>query len=356
MNSYPTQITNSIIDDLALAVGDIPSSQIFILTDDNSLKFCYPAVSECDALKDAHLITVKSGDENKNIEAAVVVWKYLSENGANRKSLLINLGGGMITDLGGFVASTFKRGIRYINISTTLLGAVDAATGGKTGINFIGLKNEIGVFNPAERVLIYTPFFKTLDDENIRSGYAEMVKHALIDTVEEWQQTTDFNLSDVNFAELAKLVDRSVKIKERVVEIDPKELGLRKALNLGHTIGHSFETFSYRVNRPVLHGFAVIWGLWCELYLSHLKMGFPEKLIEDLTEMISRYYGWFEFSENDFEELYELMTHDKKNDSGFVNFTLLSYVGEIQINQTATKEEIFNVLSLMLKNYKGTQN
>ncbi len=347
MNPYPTQITNSLVDDLTIAVGDMPADQIFILTDDNSLKFCFNSLSDCVALKNAHLITVKSGDENKNIDAAVSVWKYLSENGANRKSLLINLGGGMITDLGGFVASTFKRGIRYINVSTTLLGAVDAATGGKTGINFMGLKNEIGVFNPAERVLIYTPFFKTLDDENIRSGYAEMVKHALIDKVEEWLELMNFDLAKIDFFKLSNLVDRSVKIKERVVEIDPRELGLRKALNLGHTIGHAFESFSYRVNRPVLHGYAVVWGLWCELYLSHLKLGFPMKHIDELTELISRYYGWFNYSEDDFAELYEWMTHDKKNDSGFVNFTLLSAIGEIQINQTATKDEIVEVLSVM---------
>lgn len=349
MKPYPTQITNSIQSDLAEAVGEQPASQIFVLTDDNSYTFCYPLIKEIEALKGSHMIKVKSGDENKNINAAVEIWKYLSENGANRKSLLINLGGGMITDIGGFAASTFKRGIRYINVSTTLLGAVDAATGGKTGINFLGLKNEIGVFNPAERVLIYTPFFKTLDQNNIRSGYGEMVKHALIDTVEEWNEVMKFDLADVDFDLLSVLVDRSVKIKEKVVEIDPKEQGLRKALNLGHTIGHAFETFSYRSAKPALHGYAVVWGLWCELYLSHLKLGFPIEYINQLSKMIDDYYGWFSFSEENFEELYELMTHDKKNDSGFINFTLLSTIGEIHINQTASKEEIFEVLSLMKK-------
>jgi 3-dehydroquinate synthase len=292
-------------------------------------------------LKGSHIICIPSGDENKNIDSAVQIWKYLSENGATRKSLMINLGGGMITDIGGFTASTFKRGLRYINVSTTLLGAVDAATGGKTGINFQGLKNEIGVFNPAEFVLINTDFFKTLDEKNIRSGYAEMIKHALIDTREEWESVLKFDLENINFDQLRVLLDRSIRIKERIVEADPYEANIRKALNLGHTFGHAFESWSYKTDKPVLHGYAVIWGLLCELYLSYIKLNFPKEELLRLKYLIKEYYGKFEFHCQQYEILFELMTHDKKNNSKEINFTLLADIGDIRIDQTASKEEIF---------------
>lgn len=348
MMQQQTIICTDIRKAVTEVVGKHEPEDIFILTDDNSLHYCFPLVKDIACLKGAHLINIPAGDENKNIDSAVLVWKYLSENGATRKSLIINLGGGMITDIGGFVASTFKRGIEYINISTTLLGAVDAATGGKTGINFMGLKNEIGVFNPARQVLIYIDFFKTLDVQNLRSGFAEMVKHALIDTCEEWQEVLKFNLDEVDFELLHTLVDRSIRIKEKVVEIDPKEQNIRKALNLGHTFAHAFETFSYRVKRPVLHGYAVMWGLLCELYLSHVKLGFPKEELLKLKYMTKAFYGLFDFDCHDYEVLYELMTHDKKNESKEINFTLLSDIGEIQINQTASKEEIFEVLDFYL--------
>ncbi len=348
MSQQNTIICTDVRNALNEAVGKRDPGDIFILTDDNSLHYCFPFIKDLACLKGAHLINIPAGDDNKNIDSAVLIWKYLSENGATRKSLMINLGGGMITDIGGFVASTFKRGIEYVNISTTLLGAVDAATGGKTGINFMGLKNEIGVFNPARLVLIYIDFFKTLDVQNLRSGFAEMVKHALIDTREEWQEVLKFNLDEVNFELLSALVDRSIRIKERVVEVDPKEQNIRKALNLGHTFAHAFETFSYRVKRPVLHGYAVMWGLLCELYLSHVKLGFPKEELLKLKYMTKAYYGMFDFDCNDYEALYELMTHDKKNESKEINFTLLSDIGEIQINQTASKDEIFEVLDFYL--------
>lgn len=344
MSQQPTKICRDLSVALTEAIGNHPSEDIYILTDNNSLSYCYPKFADIAVLKNAHLITVDAGDENKNIDAAVKIWKYLSEHGATRKSLLINLGGGMITDLGGFAASTFKRGIRYINVSTTLLGAVDAATGGKTGINLMGLKNEIGVFNPADHVLIDVDFFKTLNQENLRSGYAEMVKHALIDTVDEWNAVMAFNLDVIDFEQLSELVGRSVRIKERVVEQDPKEQNIRKALNLGHTFGHAFETYSYRTNRPALHGYAVMWGLLCELYLSFVKLNFPKEELLKLKYMVRDNYGMFQIDCKDYDALYELMTHDKKNDSKDINFTLLSDIGEIHINQTADKELIYETL------------
>lgn len=341
MSQSVTKICENFIEELNQAIGEQTSDSIFVLVDENTQKFCLPVALQSEKLKDSHLICIPSGDENKNIESAVEIWKYLSENGATRKSLMINLGGGMITDIGGFTASTFKRGIRYINVSTTLLGAVDAATGGKTGINFDGLKNEIGVFAPAETVLINIDFFKTLDDANLRSGYAEMLKHALIDTREEWERVLKFNLDEIDFGQLKDLLNRSFKIKERIVEVDPFEANIRKALNLGHTFGHAFESWSYKVKRPALHGYAVMWGLLCELYLSFIKLNFPKDDLLRLKYLMKEYYGTFEFSCKDYEALFELMTHDKKNESKEINFTLLADIGDIHINQTATKEEIF---------------
>jgi len=341
MNQQVTKICKDFITELNEVIGDQKAENIFILTDDNTRKFCLPELLKSEKLNGSHLICIPSGDENKNVESAVIIWKYLSENGANRKSLMINVGGGMITDIGGFAASTFKRGIRYFNISTSLLGAVDAATGGKTGINFLGLKNEIGVFAPADEVLINIDFFKTLDDENLRSGYAEMVKHALIDTRGEWDEILKFDLEKINFDILRELVDRSIRVKERIVEQDPKEQNIRKALNLGHTFGHAFESMSYRIKKPVLHGYAVMWGLLCELYLSHVKLNFPKDDLLKLKYLIKEYYGTFNIDCSDYESLFELMTHDKKNETNEINFTLLSEIGEIHINQTATKEEIF---------------
>jgi len=336
-----TKICENFISELDDAIGEQSAETIFVLTDENTRRLCLPLAMQSEKLKGSHIICIPSGDENKNIDSAVTIWNYLSENGATRKSLMINLGGGMITDIGGFTASTFKRGMRYINVSTTLLGAVDAATGGKTGINFMGLKNEIGVFAPAETVLINIDFFRTLDDANLRSGYAEMVKHALIDTKAEWESVLKFDLEKIDFDKLKELLNRSIRIKERVVEQDPFEANIRKALNLGHTFGHAFESWSYKAEKPALHGYAVMWGLLCELYLSFMKLNFPKEELLRLKYLIKENYGTFEFHCEQYEILFELMTHDKKNDSKEINFTLLADVGDIHINQTATKEEIF---------------
>ena len=341
MSRSITKICEDFIAELNQAIGEQSSESIFVLTDENTNRFCLPLALQSEKLKGSHFITIKSGDEHKNVESAVEIWKYLSENGANRKSLMINLGGGMITDIGGFTASTFKRGMRYINVSTTLLGAVDAATGGKTGINFMGLKNEIGVFAPAETVLIHIDFFKTLDDFNLRSGYAEMVKHALIDTREEWENVLKFDLENIDFDKLKELLNRSFRIKVRIVEADPFEANIRKALNLGHTFGHAFESWSYKIEKPDLHGYAVMWGMLCELYLSFFKLNFPKEELLRLKYLSKEFYGTIQFSCQDYEALYELMTHDKKNESKEINFTLLADIGDIRINQTATKEEIF---------------
>ncbi len=333
--------------DLSDILSRLSFDKSFLLTDENTERLCYPLVKDNTQISKAGKIIIKAGDDNKNIETLSSIWKYLSENGATRHSLLINLGGGMLTDIGGFAAASFKRGIKCINIPTTLLGAVDAAVGGKTGINFNGLKNEIGAFAPAETVLIDSAFFKSLDHQNFLSGYAEMIKHGLIDSDKEWLATMSFDTEEIDYEKLKQLVVDSVGVKERIVEIDPFEKGIRKALNLGHTIGHAFESMSYELNKPVQHGYAVAWGIICELYLSHRFCGFPkEKMYKTIYFIKDNYHGFY-FDCDHYERLYEYMKHDKKNESDTVNFTFLSDVGKIEINQTASKEDIFDAIDFL---------
>lgn len=345
-----TKVTQEILPFLREAVAPYPVSQRFVLMDTNTVLHCWPLVAEAIDVVPEHLIVVPAGDEHKTIYTAIGVWEKLSALGATRNSLLLNIGGGMITDLGGFVASTFKRGLSYVNLSTTLLGAVDAATGGKTGVNLNGLKNEIGVFKPAEEVIVGVPFFKTLSGENLISGYAEMVKHALIATEKDWKEALALNLNTIDWAELEQLLVRNIQIKEQIVEQDPTEKGIRKALNFGHTIGHAIETLSHRENAPVLHGYAILWGAVAELYLSVVKLGFPKAHLSELLRLKREFYGDFPFTCKAYESLFELMTHDKKNHSKEINFTLLKGIGQVVINQTATKEEIFEALDFVREN------
>lgn len=310
--------------------------RIFILTDENTRKCCLPRINT----KGSHIIEIPAGDEHKNLESLGKVWSALSHEGATRHSLLINLGGGMVTDLGGFAAATFKRGIAFINIPTTLLAMVDASTGGKTGINFEGLKNEVGTFAESKAVIIDTTFLQTLNYENYASGFAEIIKHALIDNEAMWHDAMNVDLFKTNGAELQSLIQKSVQIKQHIVSIDPKEKGLRKALNFGHTVGHAFESLSMMEHQPVLHGYAVAWGLICELYMSCKRLNFPHDILLQTIQFVKENYGVFTFKCNQYDTLFELMSHDKKNKGNDINFTLLSNIGEIHIDQIAKKDEI----------------
>lgn len=344
MKKQEVIICHHLEDNLSAAISRCPHDKLFILTDEHTRQLCLPLLAGFDCMKEATLICIGAEDVHKNIETLAHVWKELSDKGADRHSLMINLGGGMVTDLGGFAASTFKRGIPYINIPTTLLAMVDASVGGKTGINFNGLKNEIGVFSPAESVLIDTEFLRTLDRRNLLSGYAEMLKHGLISTTRHWAELLNFDLNQIDYRKLQALVDCSVQIKEHIVEEDPFEKGIRKALNLGHTAGHAFESLALETNHPVLHGYAVAWGIVCELYFSHLRVGFPKDKLQQTLRFIREHYGTPVFDCKQYNRLYEFMTHDKKNQAGIINFTLLGEVGDIRINQSASKEEIFDML------------
>ena len=337
-------ISGNLERDLVNAISECEHDRIFVLTDETTQQLCWPKIKNFKALKNSTPIIIKATDTHKNLDTLSQVWQALSNGGATRHSLMINLGGGMVTDLGGFAASTFKRGIDFINIPTTLLAMVDASVGGKTGINFGGLKNEIGVFSDSRFVIINTQFLDTLDHDNICSGYAEMLKHGLISDERTWAELVTFDLDNPDLSQLQRMVAESIKVKERIVEADPHEHGIRKALNLGHTMGHAFESFAMRRGTPILHGYAVAYGLISELYMSARKTAFPTDSMHQTVRFIRENYGTFNITCDDYPTLIELMHHDKKNTSGIINFTLLGNVGDIRINQTANEEEIKEAL------------
>ena len=340
--------STKITDDLTAVLNNTTYDKLFVLTDEHTDSKCYPLISAISKIQESKRVVIAANDSNKNLDNLAHVWSILTANGATRHSLLINLGGGMITDLGGFAAATFKRGIAYINIPTTLLASVDASVGGKTGINFGGYKNEIGAFHPALHVIISVEFLNTLTHKDILSGYAEMIKHALLDSEDIWDRTINFNLQEIDFALLNNLVMESVLIKQRIVEQDPFERNIRKALNLGHTIGHAFESFALKNERPIPHGFAVAWGLIAELYLSHKLCNFPKETLDNVSAFINQYYSTFTFTHKDYETLYQYMIHDKKNEGDTINFTLLSDIGKIEINQTADRGMIEEALDHLI--------
>ena len=304
-------ITKHLVEDLRKECDGRAVNGVFFLVDENTRKLCLPLLMEDDFFSKVTVIEIKANDDHKSLESLASVWTSLQKNGATRKSLMINLGGGMVTDLGGFAASTFKRGMEYVNVPTTLLGAVDAAVGGKTGINFGGLKNEIGVINSSKSVVINADFFRTLDAEN----------------------------------RLSELLLESISVKEKVVEIDPTEKGLRKVLNFGHTVGHAFESYAMEIGKPVLHGYAVAWGMISELYLSYKLLGFPKEALSTAVRMIKENYGALPIKCDVYDHLYDLMTHDKKNEGdGRILFSLLKNIGEIEINVAVSKKDILDSL------------
>ena len=295
-----------------------------------------------------HLITIPEGDDNKTLESVTRVWDEMERMGVTRHSLVVNLGGGMVTDLGGFAAASFKRGVRFINVPTTLLGAVDAAVGGKTGFNYHGLKNEIGAFAPASHVIISTCFFDTLPQQEMKSGFAEVLKHAMLNSRDEFLCLLrhDFN-APINHDDLLERLRVSVQVKVDIVSRDPDEQGERKALNLGHTVGHAFESLAMRRDKPVPHGFAVAWGLVTEAVLSHIKLKFPSEDVHRLGGFVRDNYRDFPFTCDDYEELVELMQHDKKSHNGEITCTLLAAIGDYRLDQTVTPDDVTAALDIL---------
>ena len=302
-------------------------SKIFILTDENTSRECLPGFIPFLEFE-PEIIEIESGEEHKTIETCLGVWESLSELGADRKSLLINLGGGVITDLGGFVACTFKRGMAYVNIPTSLLSMVDASVGGKTGVDLGLLKNQIGVISNPEMVIIDTSFLSTLPKAQLRSGYAEMLKHGLISNLNYWENL--INLKNLTEADLLTLIVDSVLIKKNIVEKDPTENGIRKFLNFGHTLGHAIESYSLSGKKmtPLLHGEAIAIGMVLESYLSTKVKGFPASKTEEIKTFVISFFGKVEIDETCYEAIIELMKFDKKNEHGKINFVLLEDIGK----------------------------
>ena len=332
--------TNDVVNALDCIYNDIEPHKIFVLTDETTAKVVLPQVSESKAIKNACKITIPEGDSNKNIGSLQSVWSALHDGNATRKSVLINIGGGVVTDLGGFAAATFKRGMRFINIPTTLLGAVDAAVGGKTGINYKDYKNEIGAFREAEKVIVSTRFFDTLPIEEVKSGYAEMLKHALISGNNAFIKAIAYDLSNPDMSALLPLLEESVKIKSEIVRQDPEECGLRKTLNLGHTAGHAFESLAMHRGKPIPHGYAVAYGLVTEAVVSVITDNLASDILYKLSDFVSKYYGAFRFTCDDYDSLLEYMRHDKKSISGEYNFSLLKSPGNILLNYAAKENDI----------------
>ncbi|MFT6796247.1 MAG: 3-dehydroquinate synthase [Maribacter sp.] len=314
-------------------------SIIYILVDENTHELCLPRfMSEISGTYDFEIIEIESGEINKTIETCVGVWNALSELGADRKSLVINLGGGVLTDLGGFVASTFKRGIDFINVPTTLLSMVDASVGGKTGVDLGTLKNQIGVINQPVMVLVITDFLDTLEERQVTSGFAEMLKHGLIRDERYWEQLK----TTTSLEEIKQQILPSVVIKNKVVLQDPTEQGLRKILNFGHTLGHAVE--SYRLEnesqKTLLHGEAIAIGMILEAYISYKLTGLSLSALEDVKATFLSLYDKVIFSVEDISQISELMKYDKKNSHGNINFVLLKSIGMAQIDVTIPAELI----------------
>ncbi|HLS94426.1 MAG TPA: 3-dehydroquinate synthase [Sphingobacterium sp.] len=312
-------------------IGQRSYSQLLILVDRNTNDHCLPILQAAlPNLTDYDVIEVDPGEENKNIDFCIGVWKTMLDFGADRKALMINLGGGVVTDMGGFAASTYKRGIDFIQVPTTLLSQVDASVGGKTGIDLDNVKNIIGTFAQPQAVFISSEFLKTLDDRQLRSGFAEVIKHGLIRDRELFLETQTL---DLDKDDLDDIIFRSVSIKNEVVTQDPTEKGLRKILNFGHTIGHAIEGYSMlHDENPLLHGEAIAAGMICEAYLSKAVNGLTEQDLQQVIQAFDSRFERYNFSRDIYGELLLLMQNDKKNESNKVGFALLSEIGKCDYN------------------------
>ncbi|WP_339652359.1 3-dehydroquinate synthase [uncultured Maribacter sp.] len=325
-DSYAVHFNENAFKSLNAHLDKKAYSIVFILVDENTHELCLPQfMAEINGEYQFEIIEIESGEINKNIDTCVGVWEALSELDADRKSILINLGGGVLTDLGGFVASTFKRGIDFINVPTTLLSMVDASVGGKTGVDLGSLKNQIGVINQPVMVLVAPDFLDTLDKRQIRSGFAEMLKHGLIQDRLYWETLKKAE----SLEDMKKHILSSIKIKNNVVLQDPTEQNIRKILNYGHTLGHAIESYFLENDskETLLHGEAIAIGMILEGYLSYKLTNLPLEDLNDIkTTFLSRYEK-VEFLEDDFDNILKLMKYDKKNSHGKVNFVLLKEIG-----------------------------
>ena len=332
-DSYAVHFNATGYEELNNYLKDNRFSKIFIIVDNNTHDHCLPHfMSKLETDLDCEIIEIEAGEVNKNIDTCVGVWNALSELGADRKSLIINVGGGVVTDLGGFVACTFKRGLKYINVPTSLLAMVDASVGGKTGVDLGALKNQVGVISSGDMVLVDTSFLDTLPQNQLKSGLAEMLKHGLIYDPLYWNKFLD--LSNLSLIDLDDLIHASVQIKNTIVTADPYEHGLRKTLNFGHTLGHAVESYylSETDKEQLLHGEAIAIGMIMETYISAELLGFPKVEMEIIKETFLKIFNKVSIDASDYDAIIELLKYDKKNEHGNINFVLLENIGVPKID------------------------
>lgn len=318
-------------------------SKLFVLVDTNSNEYCLQHFLQNLATGiTIEIIEFEHGEKNKNIQTCVEIWKILTELGGDRKSLLINLGGGVVTDLGGFIASTFKRGIDFVHVPTTLLAMVDASIGGKNGADLDHLKNQIGIIRNPNAILIDSYFLQTLPNNELLSGMAEMLKHGLIFDKNYWNQFKD--IKDIDFQTLDELIYQSIIIKNTIVQKDPTENGIRKSLNFGHTLGHAIESYFLENNnkKTLLHGEAIAVGMILESFLSLKKELISSEHYFEIKSKIKNIYPLVEILKTDYPHIIDLLIHDKKNEYGNVQFVLLDQIGNTKLNQSVANDLIIS--------------
>lgn len=348
MDDQKLIFSNDVAEYIDKIVSRLNPSKVFVLVDVNTEAFVLPRLQQqSEVVNTAQIITIKAGDVNKTLDSLNFIWQQLVARGATRNSLMINLGGGVVTDIGAFAAATFKRGISFINVPTSLLGAVDAAVGGKTGINLNNLKNQIGVFRDADCVIVSSTFFNTLNSQELLSGYAEMVKHALLKSKTAFGDVIKSSPEEIDAASMLSLLKESVLVKQAYVSKDHDETSVRRALNLGHTVGHAFETLALERKSPIAHGYAVAYGLVTELVISHQILGFPSDTLHTLAAFVKANYSGFYFDCDDYDRLVEIMVSDKKNHSPQqINFTLLRAIGDPVIDCVIAPLKIRDALDI----------
>ena len=324
---------------------------IVLLVDENTASFCLPLLQDVLRKHEYLVVQIQSGESHKTLDTCQYIWKYMMHNKLTRKSLVINLGGGVIGDMGGFCAATFKRGVDFVQVPTTLLAQVDASVGGKLGVDFYQLKNGVGLFANPQLVCLYPLFFKTLPFDQLRSGFAEVIKHALIADVSYWQQIVGINLGNVDWL---PIVRQSVLIKKSIVEKDPTEKGCRKILNFGHTIGHAIESLSWETSKPLLHGEAIALGMIAEAFISYRLLGLNQAALNELTAFIQSIYPFYSLSEIDEQAILDMIKQDKKKERNLNAFSLITAIGKASYNHHVEDALIVESLLYYQQVYQST--
>ncbi len=342
LRTYPIYVGN-VYEQVLLHFRKGKYSQVIFLVDENTRRYCLPRFQELLSLRNPTFIEIEAGEKNKSLSTCATIWQRLLDLKADRRSLLVNLGGGVIGDMGGFCASTYKRGMPFIQIPTTLLSQVDSSIGSKLGIDFGDVKNSVGLFRDPEAVFISHDFLETLSAREIRSGYAEMIKHSLIADAKQWELQR--KIKQLHKVKWEELILPSLKIKQGIVEEDPYERTVRKALNFGHTIGHAIESYALNSEKPLLHGEAIAYGMICEAWLSVRVAGLSAASAAAIATYLNQLYGQYEIPADSHDALINLMLNDKKNEDGEIRLTLLDSIGKFRINCVVEPEMIRGCLT-----------